>query len=235
MDRFTLRPSLPTVGLVCLAGFAGLLVLLHIFAFIFDDMPAFISQFVVRPHGWLFPVGMLFFIAGTTAIALALRDDLAPSRQARIARILFAAIALCGIVVAIFPTDRGTTLSLYGTIHAIAAVPTFLLLTCLMFVLALAFRQDPRWQGLAPISLGLGLLVTFVLIGVVLGFSWGKEVAGMFQRVAAVLDGVWLMMVGLRARRIRLAESQNLQVKDIKVRGRTAATRRTPPMQQPTH
>ncbi len=196
------RPNPATFGLFGLGVFASILVALHIMGTFLFEMPAYLSQFALRPYGWLFPTGIGFFIVGALAFGWSLWNALTPSRATRAGLAMVAIIALCSIIVAVFPADEVETTTI-GIVHWSAAVPVFVLLAIMMFVYGWAFYNEPGWQTLGIISwvLGVVAVVSLALLAWT-GFTGMNTVVGIPQRVAAMVDGTWLVMVLIKARMV---------------------------------
>jgi Protein of unknown function (DUF998) len=167
-----------------------------------DVVSVTISEYVLGPAGWLFPLGTGALAVASLAVAALLRRGGSTSRAGRG---LLVAWAVGLLVVAAAPTDpidrsgAPVHLSATGTGHAIAGQVAFV---CFGVAVALLTR-DERRHG-APTG---GLLTATALCLLGLGFAVAVSALGLFglfglaERLLLPADVGWLLLATAIARR----------------------------------
>jgi hypothetical membrane protein len=110
--------------------------------------------------------------------------------------------ALAAFTSGIFHTNANDAPSTtQSDIHMVAGITVFLSMVAAMFVFAWRFRHDPRWRRFAGLTLiwAVAGTVTFLLIPVA-----GDARFGLAQRLHIAVWLSWLLVTGLRARRLNL-------------------------------
>jgi hypothetical membrane protein len=167
-------------------------------------------------HAWIMILGFLAFGLGAAALGVGLLWALAGGTAARVGAVL-ALVAGIGIIVAgLARNDCSSELascaalvdagdvSWHHQVHDLVSALVFLCLFAAQVLLARAFRIDPRWSDLWVYSLASGL-ATLVLL-VVYGTSAFSGWDGLVQRVFIAVPQVWMVVLGLRLRRLGAAE-----------------------------
>lgn len=162
-------------------------------------------------QSWIMIVGFLALGVGIAALGLALWNAVRSSRSARIGAVLVALAGLGILVAGLARNDCSSELaacqaraaddfSWHHNVHDLISGLVFALLVVAQLVLARAFRGDDRWRDLRAYSAvsGLATLVLLVLFGSeVFGDS-----NGLVQRVFLAVPFAWIVVVGLRVRRL---------------------------------
>lgn len=158
------------------------------------------SDLAVGPYGFL--EAFNFFLRGVVYLIfiVAFVRIVPRHAQSRSGLILLGLAAVGKIVIAFFATDltpRPETL--HGTIHAIAALLSFLLGAIAQLLLARGLRRDPnmrpRPRGLVGLAT-LTLLWSLLVIGTV-AVSAQIGVWGLLERVLTGLFFLWILIVAV--------------------------------------
>jgi hypothetical protein len=173
-----------------------------------------ISAYAVGPYGWLMTTAFLALGLGALAVAVGIRRATVPSRWSLVGSLLVglfgAGFVLAGIFpvggcgdvecVARFESDANVPITAAAMAHGVGALLGILLLIAGMFVLARAFKRDPRWQSFRRWSLALGLVALLQF-----GFPGAGMVAAILMRTLVATMIVWLLLAALRLRSIARA------------------------------
>ncbi len=173
-----------------------------------------ISAYAVGPYGWLMTTAFLALGLGALAVGVGIRRAVMPSRWSLVGSLLVAlfgvGFVLAGIFpvggcrdvecVAMFASDADLPITAAAMAHGVGSLLGILLLIVGMFVLARAFKRDPRWQSFRRWSLALGLaaLLQFAIPG-------EGIVAAILMRTLVVTLIVWLLLAALRLRSLAKA------------------------------
>ncbi len=203
-------PLLSGVGVAGPLVGAAALVALH---FVRPDVndTDLISAYAVGPYGWLMVAAFLALGIGALAVALGLRRAITPSRWSLVGSLLVGLFGVGFVLAGIFPvggcrdvecvarfeSDTNLPITAAAMAHGVGALLGILLLIAGMFVLARAFKRDPRWQSFRRWTLVLGpaALLQF-------GFPGEEIVAVILMRTLVATLILWLLLAALRLRSI---------------------------------
>jgi hypothetical membrane protein len=164
-----------------------------------------ISELALGAHGWVQSANFLLFGVLLIAFAAGLRQ-LFPTGRASVFGPLLLALSGLGLVVSgVFPTDpiSATSNTLAGTIHNLAGLVVFSMLSAACFVYARRFRREPAWRGYGLYSVMTGVLSPVLVVAFVVQFV-DTPYAGLFQRVFIAILWLWIAVVALHARTVTM-------------------------------
>ena len=157
-----------------------------------------VSDLALTRLGWLQTTG--FILSGLLVIMLAvgLYSSISKRRgfKTGIAFLAFCSFSL--VIIGIFHKDpTGTAMTTRGMIHWAGAFVVFQLFPLVCFLLAPSLKADPRWKSLFAYTTATGIIaVILIAIGWCLGtdFHW----FGLFERILATNQGIWLEVISIR-------------------------------------
>lgn len=189
-------------GFTAIAAGTGSMLTLHAGAGL-DPVHSVISEYAFQSIGWLLPLSLTLFAAGSALIAGAL----ARSGVDRRVVLLMISWAVAMFLIGAFPTDRpGVPLSLSGGIHRYAAFVAFLVMPLAGFMLArVRTRYARALRVLSGVALGALLLVVVPYVIRMFGVDLTNHdiPAGVTQRVVVVTEVGVLALAGLSLLRQR--------------------------------
>lgn len=171
-------------------------------------------------HGWVRATATLFLGLCTMALAVGLRGSLTRGDAADPGIALLMAAGTAMAAVAAFPNDCSTELpscaarvrdgevSWQHSAHDVASLVAFGLLLAVPIVLAVAFRQDPRWQHLAGFSRLSGGLSGLLLLTYLAGTVVLDDGQGLLQRLFLAVPLTWIAVVGWTLARMPLGQQR---------------------------
>jgi hypothetical protein len=178
--------------------FVALVALLHALDPDRNDTDA-MSEYALGEYGLLMNAAFLGAGVGVGALALGLRDAVAPSTSRRVALALLAIAALGWILLGLGNIDaEGEDTTWHGVVHGIGFLLTIPTMLGAPFALARAFSRDGRWSPLhrwLP-ALGVAAVLAFVL-------AFGDVVSPVTVRL---FDALALATVVVTALRLRTLE-----------------------------
>ncbi|HSH78343.1 MAG TPA: DUF998 domain-containing protein [Herpetosiphonaceae bacterium] len=203
-------PLLSGVGIAGSVAGSAALVALH---FVRPDVndTDLISAYAVGPYGWLMVAAFLALGIGALAVAFGLRRAITPSRWSMVGSLLVGLFGVGFVLAGIFPvggcrdvecvarfeSDTNLPITAAAMAHGVGSLLGILLLIAGMFVLARAFKRDPRWKSFRRWSLVLGLAALLQF-----GFPGEGMVAVILMRTLVSTLIVWLLLAALRLRSI---------------------------------
>ena len=214
MQPRSFTSSAALVALLGVAGFVGILVLLHVVRADLDPSWHFISEYEIGRFGWLMQGAFLLLSLANLALLAAVRPALR-GIPGTLGTVLFLVGTLGTILGGLFVTDSIGTLpeaaSPSGKMHALGGglglagvLGTWLLSASLL--------RDPAWRParrallIATAIFTLGFLVSFVTIATLVGRSggtFGPDVpVGWPNRIGILAGCAWLAIVARQAGRI---------------------------------
>ena len=182
-----------------------LLALLHTLQPGVSTTSAPVGLFVLGTGGFAWVLATLALTLAVASAGVASLRALSPGRFRTLSAILLSLGASAVALSAIVPTDGEIppTLPITGSgwTHLVAAGLGLLLTLAGTLSFSLAIRDDPRWlESRTPLSV-LGAILAFALPAAVA--AWPVGAVGFLQRVALVALSGWLVVAGVRVRRIR--------------------------------
>jgi hypothetical protein len=180
---------------------------LHMLRPDFDPMRRFLSEYAVGRFGILGTVS--FCVMAATVLTFRSGLHLGVQRSLPLnSTSLFLALAAAGFLTsALFPTDVQPTgggrpiPTRAGAIHDMSALLLFTSLILAALILPSALKRDPSWRSFSLTARLLGILILVLFVAFIVA-PW--RLKGLVQRaeVAAILT--WLLMTGLRLRKLAL-------------------------------
>jgi hypothetical membrane protein len=178
-----------------------------------EDISALAAVDVQQP--WIMVVGFLALAASLVALGLGLLRAAAGGRAARVGALLVLLAGLGILVAGVARNDCSSELaactaridagdvSWHHGLHDAVSGLVFLALVVAQLVLARAFRRDPSWRDLRAYSFVSGILTLALLVLFAAGAIDGWN--GLVQRVFLAVPLVWIMVLGIRLRRLAAA------------------------------
>ena len=166
---------------------------------------------LAEPGAWTAPYQTAnFVVLGllTVAFALALHRGVGGGRGSRLGPVLIALFGLVGLIgSAAFPCDPGCeAVTTTGRLHEAASGIGFLCFILGLFVVRRRLQQEAVWRPLAPYTLVTGAVATVLLVAFGAVVSGAVEAlqpwAGLFQRLFVLSVLQWMVVMGLRLRRL---------------------------------
>jgi hypothetical protein len=162
-------------------------------------------------------LGLLYgaYNVGVGAMVVGLWRSSRRTRSVRVGLGLLSAVAAMGVLmIEPFPQDpMGTAITTTGTVHIALASVSSLALVVAAFVLARGWRHDPRWRGLARVSLGAGIALVLLAPPGFWAAATGSPYFGLAERVVQAVFLGWFAVIGTyalgRERASRAAESDD--------------------------
>jgi MFS family permease len=179
------------------------MIALHLLRPDYNPLRNFMSEYLVGPFGFL-GTAALYILAGTLLMLM-----IGLWLGVRSSGFLVAACILMGVVIfslwvsAVFPIDlfppdgRLPQFTRAGLIHAVAAIPLFVSLIALLFILPCAYKRDEEWRSASHVTLVLGFLTLASFAGFFLAPFYLR---GLAQRATVLPVLIWLLLTGLRLR-----------------------------------
>jgi hypothetical protein len=150
-----------------------------------------VSALEAGPNGWVQQVNFLVFGLLTMAHAIGLHRGMGPARGGWAGPALLFMTGIGALVAAAFPWREdaaGVTYAPGGLL--VGGIIVFLGSPAALIVLSRRMRHDPSWRGLAPYTLGSGLvLLALAVVGRVFvqpDAAPLHEWAGLYQRIMVV-------------------------------------------------
>ena len=191
-----------TLGIVGIGASVLALIALHVLDPGRSVMDETISEYALGDYGWLARANDIAVGVGIIAIALGLRETLAPGKRVTASWVSLLIVGLGFLVAAVFATDpRGAAESTTsGAIHGTAAFVTVLGLVIAAWLLRGVFARDDRYRRLARAQLWFAILITIGVVALLVLFEVGP--AGLIQRLLVVVMVTWLLVLAVNLRRV---------------------------------
>jgi hypothetical membrane protein len=175
-----------------------------------EDISALAALDAQQP--WIMEIGFLALAVGLVALGMGLMRAVAGGRLARVGALLVLLAGLGILVAGIARNDCSSELlackaridagnvSWHHGLHDAVSGVVFLALVVAQVVLARAFRCDSSWRDLRAYSIVSGLLTLALLV--LFGSDAIDGWNGLIQRVFLAVPLVWIMVLGIRLRRL---------------------------------
>ncbi len=157
------------------------------------------SDLAVGPYGFVMTIN--FVVRGGLSLVL-----VAGLMQGVVARARSTVgVALIGIwaggafLLALFPTDVNSRLTLHGSIHLLVALLAFCAVALGELLVSLRIGSDARWSGLRPYLLACAIATLVALLAELVGVraSTALGVGGLIERIFLGLALLWMLLVAL--------------------------------------
>jgi Protein of unknown function (DUF998) len=162
-----------------------------------------ISALEVGPNGWVQQLNFLVLGLLTMAQAIGLHRGMGPSRGGWAGPALLFMTGISNLVAAALPWREDAAGIAYAPVgHIIGGMIFFLGSPAALIVLSRRMRHDPSWRGLAPYTLGSGLvLLALAVVGAVFVRPDAAPLhdwAGLVQRMALAVLFPCRIALGVR-------------------------------------
>lgn len=194
--------SVVTAALGCLMFFPAAVIALQVIqADDYSIASQAMSELALGKAGWLMTLAFLALGSGTVLLGISIRVSLPR------ARVLFGCLLLAGaldVVSAIFRTNGAGPETTSSSIHQLAGLSTFVLITTGMFASVRTFRRDAAWRSFAfpTLAWAAASVATFFLVPII-----GDANFGVAQRIFVAVWLSWLIVLAARLRNAPSTES----------------------------
>ncbi|HUZ01698.1 MAG TPA: DUF998 domain-containing protein [Thermomicrobiaceae bacterium] len=154
------------------------------------------SDLAVGPYGWIMTVNFVVRGLLSAAVLAALWRTLAPSGRTRLGLSLLGVWTAGAFLLAMFPTDVGSTSSTHGKVHLAVALVAFVCIPIAEHLLSRSMADAPHRAALAARVTPVAYLALAALVLLLVG-TRVPRIGGLTERIflAAVL--LWLLLVAL--------------------------------------
>ena len=191
-----------TLGLAGVGAFAIALIALHFLEPGLSIVSEYISAYALGDYGWLERAAEVTLGVGLVAIALGLRETLAPGKRVTASWVVMLIGGLAGAVGGLFASDptgaADTTVS--GTIHDVTGYVSLLTTLFVVWMLRGVFARDRRYQHLAGAQRWFAVLLTVALVLLFALYPLG--VVGLIQRTFVVVAVTWAFVLAANLRQV---------------------------------
>jgi hypothetical membrane protein len=166
-----------------------------------------VSALEVGPYGWIQQVNFVVLGLLTMAHAVGLHRGMRPVRGGWAGPALLFLTGMSNLVAGAVPWREDAGGIAYApAAHTVGGMIFFLGSSAALIVLSLRMRHDPSWRGLAPYTLGSGLvLLALTVVGAVFVRPEAAplhEWAGLVQRIVLAVLFPCRIVLGVRLRSI---------------------------------
>ncbi len=159
-----------------------------------------ISALVLTPQGWLQTLAFCSFGILVMLFSFGLYSGIIRKSGLKASIVFLFLTGLGTLIIGIFPTDLGPTVSLHARIHHDTVKVVGALFPLLCFLLLPSLKADPRWKGFVLYT-GFAGAVAVLLIPVwFIGNStgWMYYWVGLYERIFAANSIIWLEVMAVR-------------------------------------
>ncbi len=203
-SRRTIK-QLASLGLVAIAYFVAIIVVLHFLRPEQDALRRPTSDYAVGPYGWLMTSALLGMALACLSLAAGLYRGVSEPARSRLGLALIGGVWVVGLLIAAtFPIDlEGAPRTTSGTIHQINGPLGFLSLTIGVLLISLGFRHDEKWSALhrPTLVLALAMLALSIVNGASIRLGFGYP--GLGQRILLAIFVTWFVLTAVHLRRRR--------------------------------
>lgn len=191
-----------TLGLAGVGAFAIAVVALHFVEPDLSFVSDYISTYALGDYGWLERAAEVALGVGLIAIALGLRETLAPGKRVTASWTLLLIAGLAGAVGGLFATDpgRGRRGDGQWSNHDLAGYVSLLSTLIAAWLLRGVFARDRRYEHLARAQSWFAVLLTVALVLLFALYPLG--VVGLIQRIYGVVAVTWLFVLAAKLRQV---------------------------------
>jgi len=159
-----------------------------------------ISSLVFTQYGWLQTLDFCILGLVIIAFSLGLYSGIHRKIGLKLSLLLMVLIGFGTLLIGVFPTDPGPTISLHAQIHhgLVRGIGILYPISC--FLMLPSLKSDPRWKPLTAYTAISGTMV-FILVLVwilMLSSDWMDAWVGLYERVFVANAVIWLEIMALR-------------------------------------
>ena len=172
----------------------------------YDPIRESISSLSLTPMGWLQTIGFLVLGLLTEGFTVGLFFSIRRARGFALgmAVLVFAGFGL--LLLGAFRTDPvGTSHTIGGIIHSVAAAIVFWFFPAACLLIAPSLRSDPYWKGLYVYSIVTGVFILLLLI-TLLCLPFHLNWFGLYERILVASMIIWVEVMAIWLLRLSLTK-----------------------------
>lgn len=162
------------------------------------------SDLAVGPYGYLMTIN--FVLRGVLSLALVagLMRGVAAQARSTVGIVLIGVWAVGAFLLALFPTDVNSRLTVHGGIHLLVALVAFCAVALGALLVSLRIGADPRWTSLRPYLLVCAVATLVALLAELVGVRASEAfgIGGLIERIFLGLALLWMLLVAIRLVRL---------------------------------
>jgi len=166
----------------------------------YNSVKETLSVLVYTPQGWVQTLNFCLFGILIMLFTPGFYYGIRHQRGLNISLVLIFLMGLGMLLIGVFPTDDGNSITMHGLIHqyTVRAVGLMFPLACALMIPSL--KSDLRWKGLAIYTGVAGASVFILIIIWILLVISGlmSAVTGLYERVFVANTVLWLEIMALR-------------------------------------
>ncbi|HEU4784783.1 MAG TPA: DUF998 domain-containing protein [Ktedonobacterales bacterium] len=160
------------------------------------------SDLAVGPYGYVMTIN--FVVRGCLSLALVagLMWGVAARARSTVGIVLIGIWAVGAFLLALFPTDVSSRLTIHGDIHLLVALVAFCAVALGELLVSLRIGADARWSSLRPYLLVCAVATLAALLAEVVGVRASEAFGGLTERIFLGLALLWMLLVAVRLVRL---------------------------------
>ncbi|HEY7341861.1 MAG TPA: DUF998 domain-containing protein [Ktedonobacterales bacterium] len=162
------------------------------------------SDLAVGPYGYVMTIN--FVVRGCLSLALiaGLMQGVAAQARSTVGIVLIGVWAVGAFLLALFPTDVNSWLTIHGGIHLLVALVAFCAVALGELLVSLRIGADARWTSLRPYLLACAIATPVALLAQLVGVraSGALGIGGLVERVFLGLALLWMLLVAIHLVRL---------------------------------
>ena len=158
------------------------------------------SDLAVGPYGYVMTIN--FVVRGVLSLALVagLVRGVATRARSTVGIVLISIWAVGAFLLALFPTDVNSWLTVHGGIHLLVALVAFCAVALGELLVSLRIGTDARWARLRPYLLICSIATLVALLAQLVGVRASEAfgIGGLVERIFLGLVLLWMLLVAIR-------------------------------------
>jgi hypothetical membrane protein len=162
------------------------------------------SDLAVGPYGYVMTIN--FVVRGCLSLALVagLMRGVTARARSTVGVALIGIWAVGAFLLALFPTDVNSRLTVHGGIHLLVALVAFCAVAVGELLVSLRIGIDARWTSLRPYLLICSIATLVALLAELVGVRASEAfgIGGLVERMFLGLALLWMLLVAIRLVRL---------------------------------
>jgi hypothetical membrane protein len=158
------------------------------------------SDLAVGPYGYVMTIN--FVVRGCLSLVLmaGLMLGVAAKARSTVGIVLIGIWAVGAFLLALFPTDINSRLTVHGGIHLLVALVAFCAVALGALLVSLRIGADARWTSLRPYLLACSIATLVALLAELVGVRASEAfgIGGLIERIFLGLALLWMLLVAVR-------------------------------------